>query len=115
MRIRRYSGVAQYVSGGAIERMSIPALGIMPYISASIISNLTVATTPSLQQLRKEGEGDVEKSSWTRYGTLFLATVQGFAMANGRRVKVWRYTWTCIRFCRCYYACDGCYVHDVAG
>ena len=71
-------------SGGAIERMSILALGIMPYISASIISNLIVATTPSLQQLRKEGEAGRRKiNQWTRYGTLFLATVQGFAMANG--------------------------------
>jgi len=71
-------------SGGAIERMSILALGIMPYISASIISNLIVATTPSLQQLRKEGEAGRRKiSQWTRYGTLVLATIQGFAMANG--------------------------------
>ena len=71
-------------SGGAIERMSILALGIMPYISASIISNLIVATTPSLQQLRKEGEAGRRKiSQWTRYGTLGLATVQGFAMSNG--------------------------------
>ena len=71
-------------SGGAIERMSILALGIMPYISASIISNLIVATTPSLQQLRKEGEAGRRKiNQWTRYGTLGLATIQGFAMANG--------------------------------
>jgi len=71
-------------SGGAIERMSILALGIMPYISASIISNLIVATTPSLQQLRKEGEAGRRKiNQWTRYGTLLLATIQGFAMANG--------------------------------
>ena len=71
-------------SGGAIERMSIFALGIMPYISASIISNLIVATTPSLQQLRKEGEAGRRKiSQYTRYGTLALATVQGFAMSSG--------------------------------
>ena len=71
-------------SGGAIERMSILALGIMPYISASIISNLIVATTPSLQQLRKEGEAGRRKiSQYTRYGTLALATVQGFAMSSG--------------------------------
>lgn len=71
-------------SGGAIERMSILALGIMPYISASIISNLVVATTPSLQQLRKEGEAGRRKiAEYTRYGTLLLATVQGFAMSNG--------------------------------
>ncbi|MFT7219537.1 MAG: preprotein translocase subunit SecY [Candidatus Azotimanducaceae bacterium] len=71
-------------SGGAIERMSILALGIMPYISASIISNLVVATTPSLQQLRKEGEAGRRKiAEYTRYGTLLLATVQGFAMSSG--------------------------------
>ncbi|MDC2964329.1 preprotein translocase subunit SecY [Gammaproteobacteria bacterium] len=71
-------------SGGAIERMSILALGIMPYISASIISNLVVATTPSLQQLRKEGEAGRRKiAQYTRYGTLVLALVQGFAMSNG--------------------------------
>ena len=71
-------------SGGAIERMSILALGIMPYISASIISNLVVATTPSLQQLRKEGEAGRRKiAQYTRYGTLALALVQGFAMSNG--------------------------------
>ena len=71
-------------SGGAIERMSILALGIMPYISASIISNLIVATTPSLQQLRKEGEAGRRKiARYTRYGTLLLAMIQGFAMSNG--------------------------------
>lgn len=71
-------------SGGAIERMSILALGIMPYISASIISNLIVATTPSLQQLRKEGEAGRRKiNQYTRYGTLALALVQGMAMSSG--------------------------------
>lgn len=71
-------------SGGALERMSIFALGIMPYISASIITSLLVATTPSLQQLRKEGESGRRKiSQYTRYGTLVLATVQGLAMSSG--------------------------------
>ncbi|MBQ62795.1 MAG: preprotein translocase subunit SecY [Gammaproteobacteria bacterium] len=71
-------------SGGALERMSIFALGIMPYISASIITQLLVATTPSLQQLRKEGDAGRRKiSQYTRYGTLALATVQGFAMSSG--------------------------------
>ena len=64
--------------------MSYSCLGIMPYISASIISNLIVATTPSLQQLRKEGEAGRRKiAQYTRYGTLLLATIQGFAMSNG--------------------------------
>jgi len=70
--------------GGALERMSIFALGIMPYISASIITQLLVATTPALQQLRKEGESGRRKiSQYTRWGTLVLATVQGFAMSSG--------------------------------
>ncbi|MEX2487950.1 MAG: preprotein translocase subunit SecY [Pseudomonadales bacterium] len=71
-------------SGGALERMSIFALGIMPYISSSIITQLLVATTPSLQQLRKEGEAGRRKiQQYTRWGTLALATVQGFAMSSG--------------------------------
>ena len=62
--------------GGALERMSILALGIMPYISASIISNLIVATTPSLQQMRKESEAGRRKiNQYTRYGTLGLALI----------------------------------------
>ena len=71
-------------SGGALERMSILALGIMPYISASIIGELLVATTPSLSQLRKEGESGRRKiNQYKRYGTLGLATVQGFAFSSG--------------------------------
>ena len=70
--------------GGALERMSIFALGIMPYISSSIITQLLVATTPSLQQLRKEGEAGRKKiSQYTRYGTLALALVQGMAISSG--------------------------------
>ena len=68
--------------GGALERMSIFALGIMPYISSSIITQLLVATTPSLQQLRK-GEAGHKVSQYTRYGTLALALVQGMAMSSG--------------------------------
>ncbi len=80
-------------SGGAIERMSIFALGIMPYISASIITQLLVATTPSLQQLRKEGESGRRKiSQYTRYGTLLLASVQGFAMSSSLASQGLAYT-----------------------
>jgi preprotein translocase subunit SecY len=80
-------------SGGALERMSIFALGIMPYISASIITQLLVATTPSLQQLRKEGEAGRRKiAQYTRYGTLLLATVQGFAMSSGLASQGLSYT-----------------------
>ena len=71
-------------SGGALERMSILALGIMPYISASMIGELLVATTPSLQQLRKEGESGRRKiNQYKRYGTLLLATIQGSAFSSG--------------------------------
>ncbi len=80
-------------SGGALERMSIFALGIMPYISASIITQLLVATTPSLQQLRKEGDAGRRKiSQYTRYGTLALATIQGFAMSSGLASQGLSYT-----------------------
>jgi preprotein translocase subunit SecY len=71
-------------SGGALERMSLFALGIMPYISASIIMQLLTAVTPSLEQLKKEGESGRRKiSQYTRYGTLFLAFIQSFGMAIG--------------------------------
>lgn len=61
-------------SGGALERMSIFALGIMPYISASIIMQLMTAVSPSLEQLKKEGESGRRKiSQYTRYLTLVLA------------------------------------------
>lgn len=71
-------------SGGALERMSIFALGIMPYISASIIMQLMTAVTPSLEQLKKEGEAGRRKiSQYTRYGTLLLAFIQASGMSVG--------------------------------
>lgn len=71
-------------SGGALERMSIFALGIMPYISASIIMQLMTAVTPSLEQLKKEGEAGRRKiSQYTRYGTVFLAFIQASGMSVG--------------------------------
>ena len=80
-------------SGGALQRMSIFALGIMPYISSSIIVQLLAATTPSLAQLRKEGESGRRKiQQYTRWGTLALATVQGFAMASGLASQGLAYT-----------------------
>ncbi len=64
-------------TGGALERLSIFALGIMPYISASIIMQLMTAVLPSLKELRKEGESGRRKiTKYTRYGTLGLATFQ---------------------------------------
>ena len=71
-------------SGGALERMSILALGIMPYISASIIMQLMTVVSPQLEQLKKEGESGRRKiNQYTRYGTVVLATVQSFGMAVG--------------------------------
>jgi preprotein translocase subunit SecY len=71
-------------SGGALERMSIFALGIMPYISASIIMQLMTAVSPQLEQLKKEGEAGRRKiSQYTRYGTLVLALVQAIGMSIG--------------------------------
>ncbi len=71
-------------SGGALERASLFALGIMPYISASIIMQLMTAVVPSLEQLKKEGEAGRRKiTQYTRYGTVVLATFQavGISMA----------------------------------
>ncbi len=77
-------GLANVFSGGALERMSILALGILPYISASIIMQLMTAVTPQLEQLKKEGEAGRRKiAQWTRYLTVVLALVQGSGMTVG--------------------------------
>jgi preprotein translocase subunit SecY len=79
-----FLGLFNMFSGGAIERMSIFALGIMPYITASIIMQLLSVTTPQLEQLKKEGEAGRRKlSQYTRYGALFFATVQAIAITTG--------------------------------
>tara|TARA_B100001059_G_C17836669_1_gene588611 strand:+ start:2288 stop:3616 length:1329 start_codon:yes stop_codon:yes gene_type:complete len=71
-------------SGGALERMSILALGIMPYISASIIMQLLTAVSPQLEQLKKEGEAGRRKiTQYTRYGTVLLATIQATGVSVG--------------------------------
>ncbi len=71
-------------SGNALERMSIFALGIMPYISASIIMQMMSVMVPSLQQLKKEGEAGRRKiTQYTRYGTFGLASFQSIAVATG--------------------------------
>ncbi len=71
-------------SGGALERMSVLALGIMPYISASIIMQLMTVVSPQLEQLKKEGESGRRKiSQYTRYGTVLLALIQGMGMTVG--------------------------------
>ena len=90
-------------SGGALERLSILALGIMPYISAAIIMQLMTAVLPELKELRKEGsQGRRKITQYTRYGTLALATIQaggvsvalqaqGIALYGG-----WAFTFTTI-------------------
>jgi preprotein translocase subunit SecY len=71
-------------SGGALERMSILALGIMPYISAAIIMQLMTAVSPQLEALKKEGEAGRRKiNQYTRYGTVVLATIQALGMSVG--------------------------------
>jgi preprotein translocase subunit SecY len=70
-------------SGGALERASVLALGIMPYISASIIMQLLTVMHPKFAELKKEGEAGRRKiSQYTRYGTLVLATLQSIAIAR---------------------------------
>ena len=79
-----YIDLFNMFSGGALERMSILALGIMPYISASIIMQLMTAVTPSLEQLKKEGDAGRRKiSQYTRYLTILLAIIQATAMSRG--------------------------------
>ena len=69
-------------SGGALGRFSVFALGIMPYISASIIMQLLTVVSPQLEQLKKEGEHGRRKiTQYTRYGTVFLATFQAIGVA----------------------------------
>lgn len=77
-------GLFNMFSGGALERMSILALGIMPYISASIIVQLMTTVVPSLEALKKEGEQGKRKiNQYTRQGTLALALVQATGMCAG--------------------------------
>ncbi|PPB80397.1 protein translocase subunit secY/sec61 alpha [Albidovulum inexpectatum] len=76
-------GMLQMFTGGALGRMGIFALGIMPYISASIIVQLLTAMVPSLEQLKKEGEQGRKKiNQYTRYATVALATFQAYGLAR---------------------------------
>ncbi len=71
-------------AGGAVGRMAIFALNIMPYISASIIIQLLTTVSPHLEQLKKDGEaGRKQINQYTRYGTVFLAALQGYGIAAG--------------------------------
>ncbi|WP_422025794.1 preprotein translocase subunit SecY [Roseovarius sp.] len=75
-------GMLSMFTGGALGRMGIFALGIMPYISASIIVQLMTAMVPALEQLKKEGEQGRKKiNQYTRYGTVALATLQSYGLA----------------------------------
>ncbi|MCK0142585.1 preprotein translocase subunit SecY [Aliiroseovarius sp. F20344] len=77
------AGVLGMFTGGALSRMGVFALGIMPYISASIIVQLMSSMWEPLKQLKKEGEQGRKKiNQYTRYGTVLLATGQAFALAN---------------------------------
>ena len=69
-------------AGGAVERLAIFALGIMPYISASIIMQLMTSVVPTLEALKKEGEqGRKMINQYTRYGTVILGTAQAYGIA----------------------------------
>ncbi|WP_158969180.1 preprotein translocase subunit SecY [Chachezhania sediminis] len=75
-------GMVSMFTGGALGRMGVFALGIMPYISASIIVQLLTAMVPAMEQLKKEGEQGRKKiNQYTRYGTVLLATVQAYGLA----------------------------------
>lgn len=75
-------GMFNMFSGGALSRFTIFALGIMPYISASIIMQLLTVASPQLEALKKEGEAGRRKiTQYTRYGTVFLALFQGLGIA----------------------------------
>jgi preprotein translocase subunit SecY len=77
-------GMFNMLAGGAVERMAIFALGIMPYISASIIVQLLTTVSPRLEALKKEGEaGRKQINQYTRMGTVVLAAVQAFAIVVG--------------------------------
>jgi len=77
-------GIFNMFGGGALSRMAILSLGIMPYISASIIMQLATSMVPTLEAMKKEGEAGRRKiNQYTRYGTVLLATVQAYGIAAG--------------------------------
>ena len=77
-------GMFDMLAGGALHRMTIFALNIMPYISASIIVQLLTAVSPQMEALKKEGESGRKKlNQYTRFGTVLLATVQAYGLAVG--------------------------------
>lgn len=77
-------GFFDMFAGGGLERLSVFALGIMPYISASIILQLLTVVVPTLERLSKEGEAGRKKiTQYTRYGTVVISLIQGFGIAVG--------------------------------
>ena len=77
-------GMFNMFAGGALGRMAIFALNIMPYISSAIIMQLMTAVSPKLEALKKEGEAGRKKiNQYTRYGTVFLASIQAYGIAVG--------------------------------
>src|SRR6186997_2980733 len=71
-------------SGGSLERMSLIALGVMPYITASIVVQLATSLSPTLGAIKKEGESGRKKlNQYTRYGTVALTAIQGYFIAVG--------------------------------
>src|SRR5438034_7872684 len=77
-------GLLNTFSGGGLSRIAIFALGIMPYITASIILQLLTVVVPTLEKLQKEGElGRRKITQWTRYLTIMLSILQSFGIAQG--------------------------------
>lgn len=77
-------GLFDMFSGGALRRLSVMALGIMPYISSAIILELLTVVVPHLEKLKKEGEAGRKKiTRYTRYGTVMLSLIQGFGISIG--------------------------------
>ena len=76
-------GVFNNFTGGALERFSVLALGIMPYITSSIIFSLLAVSFPTLAELQKEPDGHKKIQQWTRYATVLLCAIQGYGLAVG--------------------------------
>ncbi|MBI99960.1 MAG: preprotein translocase subunit SecY [Nocardioides sp.] len=76
-------GVFNNFTGGALERFSVLALGIMPYITSSIIFSLLTVSFPALGEIQKEPDGHKKIQQWTRYATVLLCVIQGYGLAVG--------------------------------
>jgi preprotein translocase subunit SecY len=85
-------GILEYFntfSGGSLERMSLIALGVMPYITASIVVQLAASLSPTLAAIKKEGQTGRQKlNQYTRYGAVFLTAIQGYVLATGLESQV---------------------------